>query len=160
MLYQYSPWVGRRFLWVITAIAALQLTGCAPTDEDMAQAARQAATQTAAQTTPVSNHTGETSVLESTDLGVSRRRFEAGARSNWHSHAYGQLIFVQEGRARTQERGESIHELSQGDSEYALPDVEHWHGAAFDEAFVQVAVGFGRGITRLEPVSDEQYRGR
>ena len=52
MLYQYSPWVGRRFLWVITAIAALQLTGCAPTDEDMAQAARQAATQTAAQTTP------------------------------------------------------------------------------------------------------------
>ena len=152
MLNQYSPWVGRRFLWVITAMAASQLTGCVPADEDMAQ--------TAAQTAPVSNHTGETSVLESTGVGVSRRRFEAGARSNWHSHAYGQLIFVQEGRARTQERGESIHELSQGDSEYALPDVEHWHGAAFDEAFVQVAVGFGRGITRLKPVSDEQYRGR
>ncbi|MDH4065471.1 MAG: hypothetical protein OEW19_13820, partial [Acidobacteriota bacterium] len=30
--------------------------------------------------------TGATSVLDSKDLSVARRRFEPGARSYWHSH--------------------------------------------------------------------------
>ena len=41
----------------------------------------------------------------------------------------------------------------------AAPNVEHWHGAAPDEPFVQVHVGFGSGITWLEKVMDDEYDG-
>lgn len=103
--------------------------------------------------------TGKSSSLEPTGLGVSRRRFEAGARSAWHHHEHGQLLFVEEGRARTQKRGQPLREMGPGESDYTAPRIEHWHGAAPHEPFVQVAVGFGSGITWLEKTTDEEYNG-
>ena len=103
--------------------------------------------------------TGVSSRLEATGLSVSRRRFEAGARSAWHHHDHGQLLFVEEGRARTQKRGQPLREMGPGESDYTRALVEHWHGAAPNEHFVQVAVGFGSGITWLEKTTDEQYNG-
>ena len=104
--------------------------------------------------------TGETSTLESKDLGVSRRRFEAGARSAWHSHDRGQLLFVEEGRARLQKRGESMKELGQGESDYTRASVAHWHGATPHGPLVQVAVGFGGETRWMEKVTDEEYQGK
>ena len=104
--------------------------------------------------------TGKSVTMEATGLGVSRRRFEAGARSNWHSHERGQLIFVEEGRARTQKRGQAVKELGPGESDYTGPKVEHWHGAAANQPFVQVAVGFGGETKWLDRVTDDQYLGR
>jgi quercetin dioxygenase-like cupin family protein len=104
--------------------------------------------------------TGSTSSLEAKDVGVSRRRFEAGARSAWHSHDRGQLLFVEEGRARLQKRGESMKELSQGESDYTRPSVAHWHGATPHEPLVQVAVGFGGETRWMEKVTDEEYEGK
>ena len=49
--------------------------------------------------------TGPSTSLATDGLRVSHRRFEAGARSAWHHHTHGQLLFVEEGRARTQKRG-------------------------------------------------------
>ena len=46
--------------------------------------------------------TGLSTSLDTEGLSVGHRRFEAGARSAWHSHTHGQLLFVEEGRARTQ----------------------------------------------------------
>jgi quercetin dioxygenase-like cupin family protein len=104
--------------------------------------------------------TGKSTSLESKDLGISRRRFEAGARSAWHSHDRGQLLFVEEGRARLQRRGEAMKELSQGESDYTRPNVAHWHGATPHEPLVQVAVGFGGEIRWTEKVTDAEYQGK
>ena len=104
--------------------------------------------------------TGQSTALESEGLRISRRHFEPGARSDWHRHTHGQLLFVEEGRARTQKRGAALREMGAGESDYTAPNVEHWHGAVPDADFVQVAVGFGEGTEWLEPVSDDQYNGR
>ena len=50
------------------------------------------------------------SVLNSDDVDVLPLRFEAGARSHWHSHSQGQLLLVEEGRGRAQVRGEPVRE--------------------------------------------------
>jgi quercetin dioxygenase-like cupin family protein len=104
--------------------------------------------------------TGKSETLEAKDLGVSRRRFEAGARSAWHTHDRGQLLFVEEGRARLQRRGESMRELDRGESDYTAANVAHWHGATPHEPFVQVAVGFGGETRWMEKVTDEEYSGK
>jgi quercetin dioxygenase-like cupin family protein len=104
--------------------------------------------------------TGKSETLEAKDLVVFRRRFEAGARSAWHSHDRGQLLFVEEGRARLQRRGESMRELGRGESDYTAPNVAHWHGAAPHEPLVQVGVGFGGETRWMEKVTDEEYNGR
>lgn len=104
--------------------------------------------------------TGKTSTLEAGEVRLSRRRFEAGARSAWHSHDRGQLVFVQEGRARIQQRGQTMKELGPGDSDYTGPDVVHWHGAAPGQPLVQVAVGFGGDTKWMEKVTDAEYQGQ
>lgn len=101
--------------------------------------------------------TGGTSVLESKDLSVARRRFEAGARSYWHSHERGQLLYVEAGRMWTQRRGQARRQLGPGDSDYTGPNVEHWHGATRGEHVIQVNVGFGGATKWLEEVPDAEY---
>ena len=104
--------------------------------------------------------TGKSDVLESKDLSLSRRRFEPGARSAWHSHDKGQLIHVEEGRGRTQKKGQPIRELATGESDYTGPNVVHWHGAAPQTHLVQVAVSFGGDIKWMEKVTDAEYAGK
>ena len=98
--------------------------------------------------------TGKSDVLESKDLSLSRRRFEPGARSAWHSHDKGQLIYVEEGRARTQKKGQPIRELGLGDSDYTGPNVVHWHGAVPADA---LRPG-GRELWRRHQVDGEGHR--
>lgn len=104
--------------------------------------------------------TGSSTSLDTEGLRISRRHFEPGARSAWHRHTHGQLLFVVQGRARTQKRGQPLQELSTGESDYTGPNVEHWHGAVPDTEFVQVAVSFGEGIDWFDLVTDEEYNGR
>lgn len=104
--------------------------------------------------------TGKSDVLDAKDLGVSRRRFEPGARSAWHSHDKGQLLYVEEGRARTQKRGQPMREMAPGDSDYTGPSVVHWHGAVPQTHFIQVAVSFGGETRWMEKVTDAQYAGK
>jgi 4-carboxymuconolactone decarboxylase len=104
--------------------------------------------------------TGASRSLEPGALRISHRWFEPGARSAWHRHVDGQLLFVEKGRARVQKRGAPLRELGVGDSDYTSPNVDHWHGATPDQELYQVAVGFGEATDWLEKVSDEQYDGR
>jgi quercetin dioxygenase-like cupin family protein len=101
------------------------------------------------------------SVPVESDINAALRRFEPGNKTYWHSHDGGFILFVQEGRARVQRRGEPMKELKAGEIDYAPPGVEHWHGAAPNEPLVQLGVvPFGGGIKFLEPVTDAQYNGR
>ena len=101
--------------------------------------------------------TGKTVTMDGKDLTVARRSFEAGARSAWHSHDKGQLLMVEQGRMRTQKRGQAVKEFGVGESDYTGPSVVHWHGAAKNQALVQINVGFGGETKWMEKVSDADY---
>jgi quercetin dioxygenase-like cupin family protein len=102
---------------------------------------------------------GDPSRPDATDIRSSRLRFEAGSRSNWHSHGNWQIIMAEEGRGRTQVRGEPLQELVPGTPVHAGPGVVHWHGAAPDQFLVQLT--FVSGQTSWQgPVSDADYLGR
>jgi 4-carboxymuconolactone decarboxylase len=103
--------------------------------------------------------TGTSTSLDTEGLRISRRSFEPGARTAWHRHVDGQLLFVEEGRARIQRRGEEMREFEMGQSDYTAPNIAHWHGATPHEHFIQVAVGFGQEVEWLELVTDEEYNG-
>ena len=101
--------------------------------------------------------TGKSVAMEGKDLSVARRHFEPGARSAWHSHDKGQLLMVEEGRMRTQKRGQTVKELGVGESDYTGPNMVHWHGAAKSQALVQINVGFGGEPKWMEKVTDAEY---
>jgi len=105
---------------------------------------------------------GASRALEAEGWRVSRRWFEAGARTAWHRHPGAQVLFVEKGRARVQERGGPLHELATGETFYTAPNVEHWHGATPDSEFTQGALTHGDASATawLEQVSDAQYAGR
>jgi quercetin dioxygenase-like cupin family protein len=82
--------------------------------------------------------------------------FEPGARTYWHSHGDGQLLLVASGRGVIATRAGDDRELRPGDTVWAPPGEEHWHGAAPDSFLVHTAVSLG--LTRwLEEVADDSY---
>ena len=107
---------------------------------------------------------GEPSRPDSSDMRALRLRFEAGVRSNWHSHAGWQILAAEEGRGRTQARdGEIIEMVPGGRAVFAPAGLVHWHGAAPDEHVVQLTVlggGDGGPTSWFGPVSEEEYRGQ
>ena len=107
-----------------------------------------------------SRFTGKTVVMDGKDLSAARRRFEPGARTAWHSHDKGQLLLVEEGRMRTQKKGGAVRELGVGESEYAGPNLVHWHGAAAAQPLVQINVGFGGETKWMDKVTDAEYNAK
>jgi quercetin dioxygenase-like cupin family protein len=69
--------------------------------------------------------------------------FDAGARTHWHSHADGQLIYVLEGEGRVQSQGEPAAIIRPGDLVHVPPGELHWHGAAPHAAMAHLACSFG-----------------
>jgi quercetin dioxygenase-like cupin family protein len=104
--------------------------------------------------------TGKSDVMDGKDLTAARRHFDAGARTFWHSHDNGQLLLVEKGRMRTQKKGGAVRELGVGESDYAGPNVLHWHGASATEPLVQINVGFGGATKWAEAVTDADYNKR
>lgn len=102
--------------------------------------------------------TGTSTVMDGKDLSAARRRFEPGARTYWHSHDNGQLLLVESGRMWSQKRGEPRREFGPGQSDYAGPNVVHWHGATPQSELIQINVGFGGATKWLEAVPEAEYR--
>jgi quercetin dioxygenase-like cupin family protein len=99
---------------------------------------------------------GNPSILDLEGVQLLRLEFPAGSRSNWHSHADGQLLMVETGRGRTQDRGRPVKEVHPGEPWYTPAGVEHWHGAAPDVAVRQWTI-YGGEVNWLEGVTDEEY---
>jgi quercetin dioxygenase-like cupin family protein len=104
--------------------------------------------------------TGTTMAMDGKDLSVARRRFEAGARTYWHSHDRGQLLMVEDGRMRLQKRGSPMKELGKGETDFTPADVVHWHGATPNQPLTQINVGFGGDAKWFEAVTDDAYAGK
>ncbi len=87
-------------------------------------------------------------------------RFEPAARTYWHSHPGGQLLFVTSGKGYYQEKGKPARALSKGDVVTIPPDIVHWHGAAPDSTFVHLGMSTKTQEGPAEwsgEVTDEQY---
>ena len=86
--------------------------------------------------------------------------FEAGARSNWHSHPGGQILLVTDGVGYHQIKGEPIRVIRKGDVVKCPPDVVHWHGASKDSSLTHIYIvpTTEKGIVVwLENVTDDEY---
>jgi quercetin dioxygenase-like cupin family protein len=96
-------------------------------------------------------------VLAGGNARINSVMFEPGGRTYWHSHDDGQVLFVQHGHGMVANRDGDHHELTAGDTVYARPGEEHWHGAAPGSFMLHTAVSLG--TTRwLDEVSDEDYK--
>lgn len=87
--------------------------------------------------------------------------FTPGARTAWHSHPVGQVLWVVSGVGRVQVEGKPVQELRPGDTAMIPPNTRHWHGAAPDRLFVHLAMSEvndkGEGTEWFEKVSDADY---
>ena len=89
------------------------------------------------------NFTGMVTGHATSDIRISRYTFAPAARTNWHSHAGGQTIIVEQGRMRALERGGAGKEFEPRETYSVAPNVVHWHGAQPGAPLTQVAVSFG-----------------
>jgi quercetin dioxygenase-like cupin family protein len=105
------------------------------------------------------NFTGTVAVQPTEGTNMSRIRFEAGARTNWHVHTAPQILLIEEGRGRWQEQGDAVKELPMGQPVLTKANVPHWHGAAPDQHAVQFSVYAGK-LEWQKPVTDAEYKGK
>lgn len=75
---------------------------------------------------------------------VAMLRYEPGARSYWHSHSGGQLLYIVEGEGWVQARGGEAISLRLGDAVSIAPGEVHWHGAKGRGPMAQLAVTTGK----------------
>jgi quercetin dioxygenase-like cupin family protein len=97
------------------------------------------------------------------DVAVNRVLFEPGARTHWHTHPEGQILYIITGTCRVGKEGEAPVEVEAGDVVYFAPDEKHWHGATSDTYMVHMAINVATttdgGTDWLKPVTDEEYAG-
>jgi 4-carboxymuconolactone decarboxylase len=111
----------------------------------------------AQQAPPNPNFTGTITRLTETPPGqITYIHFDPGARTKWHIHEKGQLVFVEEGIGLEQQKGQPVREIHAGEAIWCPPGVAHWHGAAPEKGGTQYNVTRG-GITWLGEVTDQEY---
>lgn len=87
--------------------------------------------------------------------------FTPGARTAWHTHPFGQTIFVTEGVGLCQREGGPVEIIRPGDRVTFGPNENHWHGASPNRLMVHVAIHeqdeTGNTATWGRQVTDEEY---
>jgi quercetin dioxygenase-like cupin family protein len=93
---------------------------------------------------------------------ASIARFTPCSRTNWHSHAVGQTLYITDGLGFVGTRDGSVLLVRAGDTVYTPPGQEHWHGATRENFMIHLTLledaAVGETNTWLEPVTDDQYR--
>jgi quercetin dioxygenase-like cupin family protein len=113
----------------------------------------------AAAPTQTANMTGAGGFLDSADLLARRIRFDAGARTYWHTHSQHQVILAESGQGAYQMRGEPVKLFVPGEAVFLKANVPHWHGAAPRSPVVQTTM-YGGTIEWGKPVTDDEYLGK
>lgn len=87
-------------------------------------------------------------------------QFAPGARTHWHSHPGGQLLYVVFGSGLVRTEDGATVRISPGDVVEAPPGERHWHGATSDSPMMHLSIT-SRGPTEWDgPVGDEEYERR
>ncbi len=96
-----------------------------------------------------------------THLAAALVRFAPGARTNWHCHPLGQVLYITEGAGLVGTRDGTVVRVTAGHTVTCPPGEDHWHGATDSQLMSHIAIVVGDehsgGTTWLEPVTDEQY---
>jgi quercetin dioxygenase-like cupin family protein len=94
-------------------------------------------------------------------LGAASVHFTPGARTAWHTHPFGQTIYVTEGIGLCQHRGGPIEVIRPGDRVFFEPGEDHWHGAAPSHFMTHIAMqeadDTGSPVAWGDHVTDEEY---
>jgi quercetin dioxygenase-like cupin family protein len=117
--------------------------------------------------TPAQNFTGDVYMNPifggdgTSRLVAALVRFTPGARTNWHSHANGQLLHCTDGVGVVATRDDTTIRIRAGDTVWTPAGEEHWHGGTADNMMCHYAIldetPAADATTWLEPVTDEQY---
>ncbi len=95
-------------------------------------------------------------------LSASIVHFTPGARTAWHVHPRGQVLYVLSGLGFVQRRGGPKELIRPGDRVVFAPGEEHWHGAVPDHHLVHLALTLtdDEGQTAIwgARVTDDEYR--
>ena len=84
--------------------------------------------------------------------------FEPGARTDWHTHPDGQVLYIASGAGKVQkDDGETVR-VSAGDVVYSPAGEKHWHGATETSYMMHLSMTTG-GATEWvsEKVSELDY---
>jgi len=95
-------------------------------------------------------------LVEVPDTAVNHIMFTPGSHTNWHRHAGGQILYVTDGQGKVRSRDGEEATISPGDTVWAPPGEEHYHGADGNRFFSHLAISFGT-TEWLEPVAAEEY---
>ncbi|MGW1627575.1 (R)-mandelonitrile lyase [Streptomyces sp. NPDC002172] len=124
-------------------------------------------TQTPTAKAPAERFTGDVYLnmietpAEPARLATALVRFTPGARTHWHSHANGQILYITDGVGLVGTRDGDVVRVSAGQTVKCPPGEEHWHGGTDTTLVAHIAMVVGEaggdGTTWLEPVTDEQY---
>ena len=96
------------------------------------------------------------SLADLPDKAVNSVLFAPGARTDWHRHEHGQLLHITHGQGKVRSRDGAEVIVGPGDTIWAEPGEEHYHGADLDRAMAHVAVSLG-STEWLDPVTDADY---
>ena len=99
---------------------------------------------------------GAPEIRQADEVNTIRILFPAGVRSSWHTHSWGQLLMIEEGRGLTQDRDGPLLEMHPGEPWWTPAGREHWHGAHPDEDALQLTCSEGT-VDWLDPVTDAVY---
>ena len=87
---------------------------------------------------------------------MARVFFAPAARTFWHWHERGQVLWVVSGRGLICTDGGLPQELEAGDTVWAPPGERHWHGGGPDTVLLHLAMSLGK-TNWLDAVSDAEY---
>ncbi len=87
--------------------------------------------------------------------------FEPAARTDWHRHPEGQVLYVVAGTGLVQtEEGETVT-IRAGDVVTSPPGEVHWHGATAGSFLFHLSLTTGGGTDWVGgPVTDQEFRRR
>jgi len=101
---------------------------------------------------------GPLSKVPDPGLNALAVHFAPGARTDWHTHPEGQVLYIVSGAGKVQtEAGETVV-VSGGDVVYSQAGELHWHGSTEHSHMMHLSLTTG-GPTEWTPskVSDEDY---
>lgn len=90
-----------------------------------------------------------------TALGV---QFEPEARTHWHSHPGGQVVYVVFGAGFVQNADGETVVMSAGDVVVTPPGEVHWHGATPTTHMMHLSLTTHGATQWVGPVTDADYR--
>ena len=110
------------------------------------------------------NFTGKVTTSPSNDVRVTRLTFEPRARTNWHSHAGGQVILVEKGRRwsfRSAAQSQTRQVAKSGLGTHTGSSQTSFTGMGRSRAHHSTQVAFSFGTTNwLQRVTERAVRGR